>query len=85
MPLEVFYSKWFWSIAAQTRSMSSLQDALLVAILAALTAAQGYAAIDVISALSGQSQLTNFTTYLGLFPTLVTQIDAGNVTGTVTL
>jgi hypothetical protein len=56
----------------------------LVVILAALTAAQ-YPAIDVISALSGQSQLTNFTTYLGLFPTLVTQIDAGNITGTVTL
>ena len=54
----------------------------LVVILAALTAAQNYSVIDV---LSGQSQLTNFTTYLGLFPTLVTQIDAGNITGTVTL
>jgi hypothetical protein len=57
----------------------------LVVILAALTAAQSYTALDVISALSGQSQLTNFTTYLGQFPTLVTQIDAGNITGTVTL
>jgi hypothetical protein len=57
----------------------------LVVILAALTAAQSYTAIDVTSVLSGQSQLTNFTTYLGLFPTLVTQIDAGNITGTVTL
>lgn len=57
----------------------------LVVILAALTAAQTYTTADVISALSGQSQLTNFTTYLGLFPTLVTQIDAGNITGTVTL
>jgi hypothetical protein len=54
----------------------------LVVILAALTAAQSYTVID---ALSGQSQLTNFTTYLSLFPTLVTQIDAGNITGTVTL
>ena len=54
----------------------------LVVILAALTAAQSYSVIDV---LSGQSQLTNFTTYLGLFPTLVTQIDAGNITGTITL
>jgi hypothetical protein len=57
----------------------------LVVILAALTAAQSYATIDVISALSGQSQLTNFTTYLSLFPTLVTQIDDGNITGMVTL
>ena len=56
----------------------------LVVILAALTAAQNYTTIDVISALSGQSQLTNFTTYLGLFLTLVTQINAGNITGTVT-
>jgi hypothetical protein len=57
----------------------------LVVILAALTAAQSYPTTGVISALSGQSQLTNFTTYLGLFPTLVTQIDAGNITGTVTM
>jgi hypothetical protein len=57
----------------------------LVVILAVLAAAQSYPAMDVISALSGQSQLTNFTTYLGLFPALVTQIDAGNITGTVTL
>ena len=57
----------------------------LVVILAALTAAQNYTTIDVFSALSGQSHLTNFTTYLGLFPTLVTQINAGNITGTVTL
>jgi hypothetical protein len=57
----------------------------LIVTLAALTAAQGYTPTDVISALSGQSQLTNFTTYLGLFPALVTQIDAGNITGTVTL
>ena len=56
----------------------------LVVILAALTAAQNYTTIDLISALSGQSQLTNFTSYLGLFPTLVTQINAGNFTGTVT-
>jgi len=54
----------------------------LVVILAALTAAQSY---NVTSALSDQRQLTNFTTYLGLFPTLVTQIDAGNITGTITL
>jgi hypothetical protein len=57
----------------------------LVVILAALTTAQSYTATGVVSALSGQSQLTNFTTYLGLFPALVTQIDAGNITGTVTL
>ena len=57
----------------------------LVVILAAVTAAQNYTTTDVISVLSGQSQLTNFTTYLGLFPALVTQIDAGNITGTVTL
>ena len=55
----------------------------LVVILAALTAAQTF--YNVTSALSDQSQLTNFTAYLGLFPTLVTQIDAGNITGTITL
>ena len=55
----------------------------LVVILAALTAAQTDSATDVISALSGQSQATNFTSYLGLFPTLVTQINAGNITGTI--
>ena len=56
----------------------------LVLILAALTAAQTF--YNVTSALSDQSQLTNFTAYLGLFPTLiVTQIDAGNITGTITL
>ena len=55
----------------------------LVVVLAALTAAQTF--YNVTSALSDQSQLTNFTAYLGLFPTLVTQIDAGNITGTITL
>jgi hypothetical protein len=56
----------------------------LVATLTALAVAQ-YPFVNISSAVSGKSQLTNFSTYLGLFPALVSHIDAGNITGTVIL
>ena len=53
----------------------------LVVTWVAWAAAQSSNFLNISSAVSGQSQLTHFATYLGLFPTLVTQIDAGNITG----
>jgi len=53
----------------------------LVLALAAWAAAQSTPFVNFSSALSGQSQLSNLTTYLGLFATLVSQIEAGNTTG----
>jgi hypothetical protein len=56
----------------------------LVVTLTAWAVAQSSPFGNISSAVSGQSQLTNFSTYLGLFPTLATYIDAGNITGMVT-